>query len=58
MGGCGCGGTKTLLDYEVTFRHNGEKQLVTHEEGGLIKVRQLLAKAPWGGTHKPIPRPK
>lgn len=56
MSKCGCGGAKTLIDYEVTFRHDGSKQIVTHEEGGLVRARQLLAKSPQGGVPKPVPR--
>lgn len=55
--GCGCGGKKTLTDYQVTFR-GGDTQTVTHEQGGLAAVRQLLAKSPQGGTYKAVSRPK
>ena len=53
--GCNCGGAKTLTDYKVTYRGGGEA-FVTHEEGGLIKVRQLLAKSPKGGTYQAVTR--
>ncbi|MFB7936668.1 hypothetical protein [Streptomyces sp. NPDC056049] len=51
-----CGRAKTLTDYEVTFRHDGSTQTVTHEEGGLVKVRQVLAQSEKGGTYKAVPR--
>lgn len=56
--GCNCGGAKTLIDYQVTMRHDGSTQTVTHEAGGLVAVRQLLAKSPKGGTYKAVARPK
>ena len=55
--GCGCGGKRTLLDYQVTLRGGGT-QTVTHEDGGLAAVRQLLAKSPKGGTYQAVTRPK
>ena len=55
--GCNCGGSKTVNDYQVTLRGGGT-QTVTAEEGGLVAVRQLLAKSPQGGTYKAVPRPK
>jgi hypothetical protein len=56
--GCGCGGKKTLTDYQVTLRHDGSQVTVTHEEGGLAAVRQLLAKTQGGGTYRAVARPK
>ena len=53
--GCNCGGAKTLTDYKVTYRGGGEA-FVTHEQGGLVAVRQLLAKSPKGGTYQAVPR--
>ncbi|WP_187284213.1 hypothetical protein [Streptomyces sp. adm13(2018)] len=56
--GCGCGGKKTLTDYEVTMRSDGSKVTVKHEDGGLMAVRQLLAKSAGGGTYRAVPRTK
>ncbi|MEU7074727.1 hypothetical protein AB0B30_32530 [Streptomyces narbonensis] len=56
--GCNCGGKKTLTDYKVTLRHDGSTVTVTHEQGGLVAVRQLLAKSQSGGTYRAVPRPK
>jgi len=56
--GCNCGGNRTLLDYQVTLRHDGSTQTVTHEQGGLVAVRQLLAKSPKGGPYKAVACPK
>lgn len=53
--GCGCGGKRTPIDYQITFREGGTKT-VTQEQGGLAAVRQLLAKSPQGGTYKAVPR--
>lgn len=55
--GCNCGGNRTLTDYEVTLRGGGT-ETVTHEQGGLVAVRQLLAKSEKGGTYKAVPRKK
>lgn len=55
--GCGCGGGRKLIDYEVTFKGGGT-QTVTHEQGGLAAVRQLLAKSDSGGTYRAVPRAK
>ncbi|HEX6518268.1 MAG TPA: hypothetical protein VF049_22095 [Nocardioidaceae bacterium] len=55
--GCNCGGTKTLTDYQITYREGGT-ETVRHEDGGLIRVRQLLAKSPKGGTYKAVTRTK
>lgn len=54
--GCNCGGAKTTTDYQVTLRHDGSTQTVTAEQGGLVTVRQLLAKSPKGGTYKAVAR--
>ncbi|MFJ8301589.1 hypothetical protein ACIQ9R_37570 [Streptomyces sp. NPDC094447] len=51
-----CGKTRTLTDYEVTLRADGSTVTVTHEQGGLVAVLQLLAKSPQGGTYKAVPR--
>lgn len=51
-----CGKPKTLTDYEVTLRADGSTVTVTHEEGGLVAVRQLLSKSQKGGTYKAVPR--
>ncbi|MFD3535234.1 hypothetical protein [Streptomyces sp. NPDC058664] len=56
--GCGCGGKKAATDYQVTLRHDGSTQTITNEDGGLVKVRQVLAKSPQGGTYKAVPRTK
>lgn len=56
--GCNCGGKKTVTDYQVTLRHDGSTQTVTAEQGGLMAVRQLLAKSEGGGTYKAVPRAK
>ena len=56
--GCNCGGSKSVTDYQVTLRHDGSTQTVTAEQGGLMAVRQLLAKSPKGGTYKAISGPK
>ncbi|MGW0034682.1 hypothetical protein ACWDXD_33315 [Streptomyces sp. NPDC003314] len=56
--GCNCGGAKTVTDYQVTLRHDGSTKTVTAEQGGLVAVRQLLAKSPKGGTYKAVPRSK
>lgn len=56
--GCNCGGSKTVNDYQVTLRHDGSTQTVTAEQGGLVAVRQLLAKSPQGGTYKAVARAK
>ncbi|WP_157594823.1 hypothetical protein [Streptosporangium amethystogenes] len=53
--GCNCGGNKTLTDYQITYRGGGT-ETVTHEQGGLVKVRQLLAKSPQGGTYQAVTR--
>ena len=55
--GCNCGGNKTLTDYQITYREGGT-ETVRHEDGGLVKVRQLLAKSPKGGTYQAVTRPK
>lgn len=57
--GC-CGANRTLIDYKVTYK-DGTSVLVKHEEGGLARVRQLLAKEQATGrtaTYKAVPRPK
>lgn len=54
-GSCGAGRQKT--DYVVTFRHDGSSRIVTAEDGGLVKVRQLIGAAPQGGSFKAQVRP-
>jgi len=56
--GCNCGGKKSITDYQVTLRHDGSTQTVTAEQGGLVAVRQILAKSPSGGTYRAVARPK
>lgn len=55
MGSC-CGGAKAVTDYEITFRDGSPNRTVTAEEGGLVTVRQLLARSAKGGTFKAVPR--
>jgi hypothetical protein len=48
--GCNCGAGSRKYQYEVTLRHSGEKLVVA----SMVEVRQAIARAPKGGTHRVI----
>lgn len=57
--GC-CGANRTVTDYLITYG-DGTSVTIKHEDGGLARVRQEMAKRRQDGvtsTYKAVPRPK
>lgn len=56
MAGCCGGGRARNVSYEITFKHDGSKRIVTPEEGGLVTARALLEASPQRGTIRTVPQ--
>jgi hypothetical protein len=53
---CGsCGGKRQSVSYEITYKHDGSREVITPQEGGLATVRVRLAASQRGGTYKALP---